>query len=246
MPAVAAIYWFDMDTVSFREDAALAFLDPGERLHLRTLSNDRVAKRFLCRRVARRLILANHARAHPEEIVFADSGTGKSELVGDLGHLVFSPSSSGSLGIVAVREGGPIGADVEVDRPVRSDLLARSALSPAEARAFAALSPRARKSWFLSRWTVKEAVIKTLGTGIEVHALSDIDTSDVMQDKPPTMIGLSGSYAGSGRIYAASLAPMIPGQHGVSIALAATVPTEMKLYDATGLIRRALDDCHGN
>lgn len=235
--AHAVVFWFDLDAPLLTEEKALAVLDPQERHHLRTFGDARVAARFMQRRVARRLILAAHAEVSPAEIVYSGSATGKPALADRLGNIAFSPSSSGSLGIVAVSEGGPIGADVEVDRPIRSDLLARSILAPAEAHAFANLSSNMRKGWVLQRWTIKEAVVKTLGTGLEVHALSGIDTSTICQNGPPAPVRLSSVYKQFAPVYAASATAFIPGQHEVSIALAATSPVALALADGNALIR---------
>lgn len=81
----------------------------------------------------------------------------------DLPHLHFSLSHSEGLSLCALREGGPVGADVELVRP-RGTGLPRYALSDREYTWFQDRGNR----WedFYTLWTLKEARVKCTGEGI--------------------------------------------------------------------------------
>lgn len=83
-----------------------------------------------------------------------------------------SRSATPGLGAVALWQGGPVGVDVERVRPeIIDDVLLALALHPSERASPDAREPDA----FFARWVRKEALLKSLGTGLalppaEVHA----------------------------------------------------------------------------
>ena len=62
------------------EDAALAFLCPEERAHLRQFGAPQLTAAFTIRRAARRIILASYLRIEPSEVRIWETASGKPEL----------------------------------------------------------------------------------------------------------------------------------------------------------------------
>ena len=75
-----------------------------------------------------------------------------------------SVSHSGDIVVVALRQGGPVGVDVEEPRDVDEATMAL-ALRPGEL-AWVRAEPARRARRFHLLWTGKEAVLKALGSGI--------------------------------------------------------------------------------
>jgi len=86
--------------------------------------------------------------------------------------LSFSVAHSGDLLVFALAQGQAIGVDVEVARPTDSppptEQLLDLALTPGERRRVEILPPAARWRLFLRYWTHKEAILKSLGTGLSI------------------------------------------------------------------------------
>lgn len=82
----------------------------------------------------------------------------------------FSVSHSHGHGLIALREEGPVGIDLEMGSS-KADWagMARLAFHPEEAAWHATLEPAQQRTAFLDRWTVREALLKAAGTGIAVN-----------------------------------------------------------------------------
>ena len=93
----------------------------------------------------------------------------------------FNVSHSGNHGLIALASEGRIGVDVE-QRGTRHDPDGpiRTVFAPAE-RAELAVSRGARKvDLFLTLWTLKEALIKALGTGLSLD-ISEFEIPSAMR-----------------------------------------------------------------
>ena len=76
----------------------------------------------------------------------------------------FNLSHSGRWVACAVHR-GPVGLDVEEVRD-RNPLPAERVLAPAELRRFAQLRPPAARAFFYRLWTLKESLLKAMGSGL--------------------------------------------------------------------------------
>lgn len=235
----AHVYWFSTDDTSIVEGKAFGALDPSERKQYRGLRNSQNAGRFARRRAARRLILSSHLGTPTSELTFGSSEHGKPFLRDAPAPVEFSTSSSADLGVVAITSDGQIGVDVECARPIRAELLSRSILAPAEHAEYQHLPASDREQWMLRRWTIKEAIVKALGTGLSLSALPGVDTSQVAKDDTPFPVPLSGAYAGRAPLLATAITPVLPGRPTVFLALACTVPLSVRLHDASCILRGA-------
>jgi 4'-phosphopantetheinyl transferase len=81
-----------------------------------------------------------------------------------------SCSRSGPYAIFAVARGHPVGVDIEVaNAETFTDEVAEIILSPPERNYYAALPRNVRSTWLARAWVAKEAILKGLGCGLEIH-----------------------------------------------------------------------------
>ena len=103
-----------------------------------------------------------------DALSFRDSNYGKpfALVEGSPAPVSFNVSHSGDHGLIAIAPGGRLGIDVEV-RQTRHDLNGPIAevLEPSERAELAAASGERKVHLFFFFWTIKEALIKALGTG---------------------------------------------------------------------------------
>ncbi len=124
---------------------------------LATLRHPGARARGALSRWLRRQVLAMQRGQPPESLRFARGAHGRPYLVG--GGPDFNLSHAGDWIAVGVAD-GRIGVDLERARPRRWQALAARVLDPAEREEVRDLAG------FLQRWTLKEAWLKALGTGI--------------------------------------------------------------------------------
>lgn len=140
-------------------------LTDDERARAEQIKLEAARQRFVVSRSALRTILGHHLAVEPQEVPLVYANNGKPEL--KAGELHFNLAHSGELALVAVTSGCPVGVDVEHVRPVRQrDELAHRYFTPAEIDAILALDELRRGEAFLNCWTRKEAVLKSIGTGL--------------------------------------------------------------------------------
>lgn len=131
-------------------------------------------------RAVLRLVLARHLGVMPEQLDIdrrcptCGRPHGRPRLRTDAGAPEPSPqvsvSHGGDLLVVALADRGPVGVDVEPARPssaVEADLLELT-LTPAERSHLASVPADQQHLLFLHYWTGKEAVLKALGTGLDL------------------------------------------------------------------------------
>lgn len=148
-------------------DAAL--LDPAERRRAADYRRPADAARFSAGRALLRRLLADYLAMPPERVPLVVDGYGRPSVEG--GTRQFSLSYSGRLVIVAIGPAGRLGVDVERrDERLRALSLARRFFGPEEADFVAAgADGLERVDRFLRLWTLKEAYLKAVGTGLYGH-----------------------------------------------------------------------------
>ncbi|MGA8086303.1 MAG: 4'-phosphopantetheinyl transferase superfamily protein [Terracidiphilus sp.] len=121
---------------------------------------------FVIARGALRSLLGLYLNVHPANIRFVYGLRGKPALAFDTG-IEFNMTHSGSLAVIAVTMGCPIGVDVEQIRPL-SDMqdIANRFFCPEEATEVMSLPLAERERAFFRCWTRKEAYIKAIGDGL--------------------------------------------------------------------------------
>jgi 4'-phosphopantetheinyl transferase len=160
-----------------------AFLDgvltPEERAHVQRVGGGRATARLS--RGLLRLILSRYLKVPPADIgidrTCPDCGRchGRPRLQRRpetaMAAVEFSVSHGGDLLVLAFAGQAPVGVDVEpigAVEDVGAELLDFT-LTPAERGSLLELPAPQRRRMFLRQWTGKEAVLKALGTGLDVE-----------------------------------------------------------------------------
>ena len=115
-----------------------------------------------------RLLLGTALAMEPRSFAFEAGRYGKPALAS--GAVQFNMSHSGGIVLIALADGMPIGADVEMVRPLPDrDEIVRRYFHPGEVADLAALEEgSAAPLAFFRCWSRKEAVVKALGLGMSL------------------------------------------------------------------------------
>jgi len=127
-------------------------------------------ERFVVCRAALRSILGARLGISPADICFDYGEYGRPTLRETTGHsgLYFNVAHCRGLGCVAVAAGHNVGVDVEAVRRLNDlDLMIRKTLAPSEQRHMAGLPAGDRLRTFFRYWTLKEALLKVIGVGLQ-------------------------------------------------------------------------------
>lgn len=143
----------------------LSLLSPVERKRADFFRFREDALRWISYRSSMRAILGSKLGIPPADVPIRISESGKPHLEGPNEGLHFNLSHSNSLAILALSTEGPVGVDLEpINRA--ADLLECEAsfCHPLEIASLPD-DPTARQDQLLQLWTMKEAVLKAVGTG---------------------------------------------------------------------------------
>lgn len=166
---VAATVW-RLALVDAPDDAyLLPLLEPAERQRAERYGNAAARRRFLVCRAALRLLLAERLQTEPSSLRLITGDHGKPHLAGQPAGISFNVSHTDGLALIALADGRPLGVDVEVFRPARSqEAIARRCFAPPEFIRWQALPQDRRLAAFYTLWTRKEAFAKAVGKGIAI------------------------------------------------------------------------------
>jgi 4'-phosphopantetheinyl transferase len=190
--------------ISQRSLASVAeYLSPDESKRAERFRFAVHRNRFIVGRGIMRAILGRYSDVPPERLRFSYGPKGKPELTapGEFaprpgGALHFNLAHSEEVGVLAVTQTGPVGADVEQVRrlPEFKELVGQF-FSVREAAEFARLPWEQQPSAFFNLWTRKEAVLKAMGEGI-AHSLDRVEVS-FLPGEPARVLSLpAGQWAG--------------------------------------------------
>ena len=150
----------------------MRWLDKQEQARRRRYLYPRPKREFALCRAALRAILCGKLGCGNEALSFDTLTHGKPfALVGGMrAPIGFNVSHGGQYGLIALVAAGRIGVDVE-ERDARRDLdgIAETVFTPAEQAELALASGERKIQLFFSLWTMKEALIKALGTGFSLN-----------------------------------------------------------------------------
>jgi 4'-phosphopantetheinyl transferase len=148
-------------------DDAQALLSDDERARQRSFVSPELRRRFGAARAGLRTLLGRHLDRDPRSLAFATNEFGKPRLAGD-GQVHFNLSHCEERAVLAISD-AEVGIDLERERPVEHVDLARRYFHPNEVAAITASrgEPAQRRAFFVV-WTLKEAVVKALGTGLSM------------------------------------------------------------------------------
>jgi 4'-phosphopantetheinyl transferase len=148
--------------------AATSVLSDEERAQYRRFRFAHDARDYAAAHALLRATLSRYGDRAPERWRFDKTPNGKPFLV-DQGddRAWFSLSHTAGMVACAVSADGDVGVDVEcVDRHVEMSDIAARFFAPAEAAHLGQLDAAARRDRFFDLWTLKEALVKALGTGM--------------------------------------------------------------------------------
>ena len=170
--AGVAIFHADLTPSAAHEPEALAWLSGDERARHRRFLHPAPARRYALCRAALRAILCHRLDCGNGELVIAQQKEHAKPfalLRCVPAEVEFSVSHSGRHGLIAVAGPGRVGVDVEELVPLRGlELLVDSVLSPGERDGISSANLTGRTRDFLRLWTIKEALVKALGTGLSL------------------------------------------------------------------------------
>jgi 4'-phosphopantetheinyl transferase len=171
--------------------AAVALLSDDERTKYRRFHFAHDARDYAAAHALLRLTLSRHGDRAPDRWRFHQTGGGKPCLVDrDAFCASFSLSHSHGMVACAVTAMGDVGVDVEcIDPDVNIGGIAARFFAAAEAAHLEQLDGDARHRRFFDLWTLKEALVKALGTGM-ANAMSALaftvnGDSRISLDAPP-------------------------------------------------------------
>lgn len=112
-----------------------------------------------------RILLSRYLNRPAGDLAFTENDHGKPAISG----IEFNVSHSGDYSLLAFSRSSPIGADVELirDRKVIHDL-SRRVLTPDEYQRFNSVPDLDRQRVFHEIWTLKESILKAIGSGLSV------------------------------------------------------------------------------
>ncbi len=201
-----------------------AVLDPAEQAQARCFHFEQDRHRYVAAHAMLRFALAATVGCRMEDLRFARDQDGR-PLLRDHSGLQFNLSHSGGLAASVVTSGTPCGLDIERIQPdMRITDIARRHYSPAEQHYLARIdNDEARRQAFYRVWTLKEAFLKVLGTGLRTP-LEAIDFGDLDAAAVPRYQGapLHGWQFEEYRIDTG---------HAVSIAIKPQVPCSLEWHE---------------
>jgi len=143
-------------------------LSAAERERAGRFSFEKDQARFISCRAAVRLLLSRYIGAPPDKIVFRYEPQGKPALSGVAGWQ-FNVSHSRDLAAIAISRYDPLGIDLElIDPDFPRDDVAPDILADDELADLAALPPEGQPAYFFQLWTLKEALLKAVGSGLSL------------------------------------------------------------------------------
>ena len=165
----ASVTHVDLAPHAGREAAAFESLHPDERLRWRRFIHPGARRRFTLCRAAIRAILCERLGCANSDLTFGEGVHEKPFALvnGSPAPISFNLSHGGSNGLIALADEGRIGVDVE-ERTHRRDFdrLIEAAFGVNEQCALRNARGDGMIHLFFRLWTIKEALIKALGTGL--------------------------------------------------------------------------------
>ena len=184
-PGVVHVWRADLGAMA--NDGLSDLLCAEERERAVRILGERNRALWLRSRGVLRALLGRYLDRDPHELRFELAQHGKPALregTGSALGLRFNLSHSGELMLVAVTAGREVGVDIECVRrdharsPIDEPAIAARMLGLEQARRLEGLDPETRKAEFLRAWTMREATVKCLGTGlVSAASPSEDDTS---------------------------------------------------------------------
>ena len=168
----ALILHVDLRADPEHEERAFELLDVEERARWKRFVVEGARRRFALCRAALRVNLCERLGCSNEELSFGYLEHGKPFAIVDgvPSDASFNVSHSGRHGLIGFASRDGLGVDLEVRAPLRDfDGIGGRVYGPRERRALAAAAGSEKADLFYRLWSLKEALIKALGTGFSLN-----------------------------------------------------------------------------
>ncbi len=164
--------WLDrLDLPEIEVAALIKFLTPAELALCDRCRLPHVRQHKIVARARLRQILSSYLGRSPREIEISTGIQGKPQVAG----IEFNLSHSGDLVIYAVSD-RPVGIDIEKIRSMDLAGIVQRFFAASEFAAWQKLPIAEQEAAFFRVWTIKEAYLKAIGTGLHTP-LSDVEVS---------------------------------------------------------------------
>lgn len=167
----AIVLHVDLAPDAGREAQAVSLLDDAEKARSRRFQSVRARREFVLCRAALRVSLAERLGCSCGRLSFGFLEHGKPyvRLADRSVDIAFNVSHSGGHGLIAITDRACVGVDVEERAPRRDlDGIGSLVYGPEERRLLGTASGRKKVQTFYRLWSMKEALIKALGTGFSL------------------------------------------------------------------------------
>jgi 4'-phosphopantetheinyl transferase len=154
-------------------------LSEPEKQRCQLITHSRSCRQYVLARGQLRVLLGHYLQLAPELVQINCGDQGKPQVAG----LEFNLSHSGDLVAYAFST-VPLGIDVEQQRDLDAAALVKRFFTPQEWQEWQKLPAAEQKRAFFQVWTIKEAYVKAIGTGLS-QSLSTIP----VQLSPPWQLG---------------------------------------------------------
>lgn len=193
LPRTAHIWIAEWAHGTFDGPSLLSLLSPDEIKRAACLQSPLHKQRFIFSRSFLRKILSRYTGLAPEQLVFDYGAHGKPYLQNTIHDLRFNISHSADITLFAITIEQDIGVDIQkIKSYFREDIVKRF-FSPQEQAQLMALTESARASAFYQIWSMKEALIKTIGQGLLTTPLADFSIN-LSSLKEAVLLGCSQFY----------------------------------------------------
>jgi 4'-phosphopantetheinyl transferase len=174
------VWCFSLDAEESDLEAAWQVLASEERARAMQLPRGGPQERFALARAAVRRLLAHHQQVSPHAVRFSYGEHGKPFVEG----LELSLSHAEAQLLVAVSAAGPLGVDLERNRPFAGlERMVEHFFAPPERAFVLGCGQPEQTRRFLSLWTRKEAYLKAVGLGLSVSP-AGINVLDLENGSP--------------------------------------------------------------
>lgn len=166
-----SIVHLDLTPHAEHEASAFLWLNEEERSRWRKFEHPGARRRFVLCRAALRSLLCDELLCSNDRLSFEKLEHGKPVALvnGSRAQVSFNVSHGGNHGLIAISPQGHLGVDVEERTPRRDfDRLIDAAFGPNEQYDLKLERARGGYRLFFKLWTIKEALIKALGTGLSL------------------------------------------------------------------------------
>jgi 4'-phosphopantetheinyl transferase len=178
--------WIDRLDLPASEVAELAqYLTPAELALCERCRLPHVRQHKIVARAKLRQILSSYLDRSPLEVEISIGLQGKPQVAG----LEFNLSHSGDLVVYAMSD-RPVGIDIERIRSMELSSIIQRFFAPSEFAAWQKLPQIEQEIAFFRTWTVKEAYLKAIGTGLHTP-LSEVEVA--IDRDPPIILQAPGS-----------------------------------------------------